>query len=307
MDIIKHSQISLDTSNNGKFKILVCYYQPWEIVQNDLFFPIQAGKAISGFNLKMQGDDTGDNISSKNATFSEFTAWYWAWKNIKNYFPDIEYIGLSHYRRFFSMEHKKAKDGIIHTIGIPPMLNYEKLFIDSLHKSDIILAVPEYFEYDLRTQYSYYHNSFDYLLLKDIIHEIYPDYYSSFIYIFEKQQKISLYCMFASKYELFDNYFTWLFPLLFKLEQKIDISNYSEYQKRLLAFLAERLLNVYVYHHKLKIKYNPIFFICKDNKELEKRTKKQNTMAKIKEIIKMFIPYGIIKYWENIRNRNDSW
>jgi len=58
-------------------KILVCYYQPWKLPGNSIFLPIQAGKAISGFNLNIQGDNTGDNISSKNATFSEFTAWYW--------------------------------------------------------------------------------------------------------------------------------------------------------------------------------------------------------------------------------------
>jgi len=282
--------------HSNKTKILVCYYQPWEIPKDDLFFPIQAGKAISGFKLKMQGDDTGDNISAKNGTFSEFTAWYWAWKNIKYYYPNLEYIGLMHYRRFFCMDNTKTKDSIINVLNIPPMPNYEKLFLENLNKNDIILATPEYFQYNIRTQYSYHHNSFDYLHLKDAIHEIYPEYFESFLYIFEKQQKLSLYCIFVSKYEIFDNYFKWLFPLLFKLEQKIDVSNYSEYQKRVLAFLAERLLNVYVHHHNMKIKYSPIYYICKDNTEFEKRAKKTKILWK--KIIKMFIPYGIIKCYE---------
>ena len=289
-------------------KILVCYYQPWEIIHNDLFFPIQAGKAVSGFNLEIQGDDIGDNISAKNATFGEFTAWYWAWKNIKSIYPNIEYIGLAHYRRFLSLDNAKSKNGIINTTLIPLMFNYEKLSIDILNKNDIILAEQDYFSCNIREQYSYCHNSLDYLLLQDVMHEIYPEYFESFLHVFEKQHKISLYCLFISKFELFDNYFKWLFPLLFKLEHKIDVSNYPGYQKRVLAFLSERLLNVYVYHHKLQIKYSPIYYICKNNIEFEERTQnpknEQNIIAKIvKKTIKMFIPFGIIKFIKYIKKR----
>jgi len=256
-----------------KIKILVCYYQPWKLPDGELFYPIQAGKAVSGFNLKMQGDDTGDNISHKNATFSEFTAWYWAWKNIRNYFPNIEYIGLSHYRRFFCMD-KICIDGEIKTLNIPLMPNYEKYFINDLNKNDIILVKPEIFSYNLKTHYSYYHNIDDYLCIKNIVHEIYPEYDESFFHIFEKNNKISLYCLFVAKYNIFNNYFNWLFPLLFELERRIDVTMYPDYQKRAIAFLAERLLNVYVFHNKLKVKYRPIYFICKDKFEIRYRNVK---------------------------------
>jgi hypothetical protein len=70
--------------NNSKIKILVCYYQPWklELPKGNIFLPIQAGKVSSGFSLNMQDDTAGDNISNRNDMFGEFTAWYWAWKNI---------------------------------------------------------------------------------------------------------------------------------------------------------------------------------------------------------------------------------
>lgn len=107
-----------------KVKILVCYYQPWQLPKDSIFLPIQAGKAVSGFDLGIQGDDTGwgDNISIKNPTFSEFTAWYWAWKNIKIVYPNIEYIGLAHYRRFFALNKSFAKD-IVYKKSIPRMKN----------------------------------------------------------------------------------------------------------------------------------------------------------------------------------------
>jgi len=254
-------------------KILVCYYQSWELPKDDIFFPIQAGKASTNFVLDMQDDASGDNISIKNMVFGEFTAWYWAWKNIKDYFPNIEYIGLSHYRRYFCMD--KMYIGVEKNLNyIPLMQNYEHYFIKDLEKNDIILVKPEKLNCNLRTQYSNWHNINDYLCIKEIIHEVYPEYDESFFYIFEKNNKISLYCLFVTKYNIFNNYFNWLFPLLFELERRIDVTTYPDYQKRVIAFLAERLLNVYVFHNKLKVKYRPIYFICKDKFEIHYRNVK---------------------------------
>jgi len=121
---------TLENKNeNTKVKILTCYYQPWHFPKENIYFPIQAGKSISKYNLEIQGDDTGDNISCKNETFSEFTAWYWGWKNIKNIYPNIEYIGLSHYRRFFALNKPFEGYTIIKKVNIPKMENYENLII----------------------------------------------------------------------------------------------------------------------------------------------------------------------------------
>ena len=72
--------------------------------------PIHCGKALSSVDLGIQGDNEVngqpcDNISDKNETYCELTAMYWAWKNIKKIYPDIEYIGLNHYRRYFDFDH----------------------------------------------------------------------------------------------------------------------------------------------------------------------------------------------------------
>ena len=49
-------------------------------------------------------DNTGNNISSKNPNFCELTGLYWAWKNL-----EADYIGLVHYRRYFTIQNKIPK------------------------------------------------------------------------------------------------------------------------------------------------------------------------------------------------------
>jgi hypothetical protein len=54
------------------------------VKSDDIFMPVQGGKAISDIDLGIQGDDTGENISAKNPYYAELTILYWAWKNLKN-------------------------------------------------------------------------------------------------------------------------------------------------------------------------------------------------------------------------------
>ena len=65
--------------------------------------------------------------------------------------------------------------------------------------------------------------------------------------------------MFISRKELADKYFEWLFDILDKAMDEIDFSSYGESQKRILGFLSERLINVYVQKNALKIKEKPLY------------------------------------------------
>jgi 6-pyruvoyl-tetrahydropterin synthase len=288
-------KINITDNEISRVKILVCYYQPWHFPTESIFFPIQAGKAVSSFKLKIQGDDTGDNISEKNATFSEFTAWYWGWKNIKTIYPNIEYIGLSHYRRFFALDRPYEGYTLLDRYRLPNMEDYESLIIKKLDNNDIILARPASFEVNLQTQYAINHHISDFYCMKDIIHEICPEYDNSFLHFFENNNTLSLYCMFIARYELFQQYFEWLFPLLFEAERRLDFSKHNAYQKRVIAFLAERLLNIYVRHHKLKVLYQPIFFLTDGKKITEPGI---SIITLLKRIIKFIMPYGILKYYK---------
>jgi len=52
--------------------------------------------------------------------------------------------------------------------------------------------------------------------------------------------------IFIMKKEVFDQYCTWIFDVLFKLEARLDISEYSKSNQRVFGYVSERLLDVWV-------------------------------------------------------------
>ena len=52
--------------------------------------------------------------------------------------------------------------------------------------------------------------------------------------------------MFIMRHDLLDRYCSWLFDILFELKARLDISGYSDYDKRVFGFVAERLLDVWL-------------------------------------------------------------
>ena len=80
-------------------KILVVTHKDYWMPNNEIYLPILVGNNKVKNNYLR--DNTGDNISKKNKNYCELTALYWAWKNLDN-----KYIGLCHYRRYFSKKEK---------------------------------------------------------------------------------------------------------------------------------------------------------------------------------------------------------
>lgn len=68
-------------------------------------------------DLGYQKDNTGENISNKNAAYCELTGLYWAWKNL-----DTDYTGLAHYRRHFGKKTKAPFEGVLTYNELRPML-----------------------------------------------------------------------------------------------------------------------------------------------------------------------------------------
>jgi len=225
----------------SKTKILVATHKEYQFPQDTIYEPIEVGVARRDSDFEYLKDSSGDNISIKNDTFCELTALYWVWKN--GYLDDVEYIGLVHYRRYFRGKLNFKNRDIIDLNEIDSILS----------NSDIIL--PKRRNYYIESVYSHYkhaHFSSDLDILREIIDDISPDYLNSFDLIMN-QRSLYLYNMFIISKEKFVEYCEWLFPILFELESRIDISHRDSYQKRVFGFLGERLLNVWVKHHNLSI------------------------------------------------------
>lgn len=248
--------------NRTVTKILVCCHKQCNIPESGILLPIHCGKAVSGMDFGMQGDDTGGNISRKNPNYCELTALYWAWKNLQ----DTEYIGLYHYRRFFSfkfVDYMHGLSGKKVTVKVKDWSSNKVTDTEIrriLKHNDIILAQPEQFSMSIAEQYISCHSSADLEVARKVISELFPEYLRSFDHIMNNTCRLSECNMFITRWNIFDNYCNWLFNIMSHAEQNMVISD-DPYQRRVFGFLAERLLNVYCYHNRLKTAYRPICMV----------------------------------------------
>ena len=116
----------------------------------------------------------------------------------------------------------------------------------ALETADAIL--PKERNYFIETTYSQYvhaHHAEDLDLTRRILEERHPGFVAAFDAVM-KSTRGHRFNMMVMKRPLFDDYCAWLFDVLFELERRLDISSYSDYDKRVFGFVAERLLDVYV-------------------------------------------------------------
>lgn len=234
-------------------KLFVVSHKNYEFPTDNGYEPIQVGKNLNSNSIRLK-DSTGDNINHLNSSFCELTALYWIWKNNQN---DI--IGLVHYRRYF-----------IHKNQFILLKNKKIASSNDLSLSnniDLIIAKPRnYYITSIKKHYYKAHYQDDYILMRNEIIEQYPEYLIAFEQVMNGS-KLSLYNMFIAKRKVIEPYFEWLFNILFALEKKIPYQDYDSYQKRVFGFMAERLFNVWIIHHKnnLNIEYRAVVNIEGEN------------------------------------------
>lgn len=231
-----------------EIKILVAMHKAYALPGADIYVPIQVGGChIPGMEHALR-DDTGENISRKNKNYCEMTALYWAWKNL-----EADYIGLVHYRRYFAGKHFAANKA--------SRIADRREIEDALKKAPVILPVKR--NYWIETTYSQYahaHHKKDIDLVRTILTEQYPDYVKAFDEAMGKT-KGHRFNMLVMRKDLLEQYCTWLFDILARAEQKIDVSSYDDYNKRVFGFLAERLLDVWIETNHIAYTELPVVFM----------------------------------------------
>ncbi len=213
--------------------IFTMTHKAFDPPKDPMFVPLQVGRALRE-DLGYMGDDTGDSISEWNPYFSELTGMYWVWKN----FLTDGNVGLCHYRRFLIHE-----DGRVITEK-----EYDKLLCDY----DLVTTKQVVLNNSYYDGYAANHHVKDLIETGNVIKEIYPEYAGDFERIVHGNRTY-FGNMIVCKKELFDAYAKWLFDILFRVKERIDIENYDNYRKRVFGFVSEILLLVYVQHHGLKV------------------------------------------------------
>ena len=222
-------------------KIVVASHKPYAMPSDGAYLPLQVGAAgkpsiratgvlgVAGAcapEADFARDDEGENISSRNAGYCELTGLYWAWRNLK-----ADAVGLSHYRRHFRGAHGVATGAE---------------FVALLENFEVVLPRPRnYFIETTYSQYAHAHHAKDLDATRSVIEERCPEYLDSFD-ISMKSTKGHRFNMFVMRRERFNAYCDWLFGILFALEERIDVSNYSPYDARVFGFVGERLLDVWL-------------------------------------------------------------
>lgn len=234
-------------------KILVATHKKYWMPNDDVYLPIHVGKK-GNQDLGYIGDNTGDNISLKNPNYCELTAVYWAWKNLK-----ADYIGLVHYRRYFTNHNfrdcEKKKQDILTKTDFENILN------------DVDIIVPDKRKYYIETIRSHYNHSYyekDLNETEKIVKELYPEYEKAFIKVMNRTWA-HMFNMFVMRRDYFDEYCKWLFTILFELEKRIDISNYTVMEARVFGFISELLLDVWLETKQIRYKEVNVSFMEKQN------------------------------------------
>ena len=210
----------------SEVKIAVAAHKPYPMPEGLVYFPLQVG-AANHARFGIAGDDTGENISARNANWCELTGLYWCWKNL----AAEGALGLVHYRRHFRGEHGIATDDEI---------------VASLNGAPCLLPKPRrYFIETNRSQYDHAHHAIDLDRTREIIAERSPRHLDAFDRVMRRTWG-HRFNMFAMRRSLFDGYCAWLFDILFELERTLDISGYSPYDARVFGFVSERLLDVWI-------------------------------------------------------------
>lgn len=226
-------------------------------VPNDVIYqPVQVGfneKNFAGFSR----DNQGDNIADKNANYCELTAQYWGWKN-----DEADIKGVVHYRRLFSNEERHLFDSAD---------KKRSDILDEAHLNQLLerydLILPKKRNYYIETLWSHYEHSHHIeglVVTKQVIEEFYPEYVEIFDEVMQRKSA-HMFNMLIAKDNVFEAYNTWLFDVLQKVEERIDITNYTPSEARIFGYISELLMDVWVDQNKINYAELPVMFMEKQN------------------------------------------
>lgn len=235
-------------------KMLVATHKLYQMPSDPAYIPVFVGSSLhSKAPVGFQRDDDGINISEKNPYYNEVTAIYWAAKNLR-----ADAIGLVHYRRYFSNQvfsPQKKFSSVLSSVEI------EKL----LSSASIVVPKPRnYYIETIESHYRHSHNSIGLDALYEVISEQPDEYQVAFSRVMNAKSA-HMFNMFIMRREEFVSYSSWLFSILFATESKIDFSKLQGNERRVMGFLAELLMDTWLFANQKNYIECPIVFMEREH------------------------------------------
>ena len=230
-------------------KIIIAAHKICWVPEDPIYLPLQVGSAGNA-SFGFARDDTGDNISSKNPWYCELTGLYWAWKNLS-----ADYVGLTHYRRYFSQE--RSPWGLHAKRKIVSSGEYLQQLLETYPV--LLPARRNYFIESRAAQYANAHGAEGLVVAKLALEKLCPEYLPDFSKVMDRTWG-HIYNMFIMRHDFFDAYCSWLFSVLEEIELALLDKNKS-LDPRIIGFISERLLDVWIEYNKVPYKETSYVFM----------------------------------------------
>lgn len=208
---------------------------------------ILAGAGDGANDSGVLRDDSGDSISDRNPDFSEMTAIYWVWKNV----ADLDGVGFCHYRRYFDFRdgalgsQRETRLGGAHEVAAQRSAFVDRAVIERALAEGTILVTRTTREGMANAeQYMTAHLAEHYLAMVNCVIGRHPRLARAVV-AHVGDDGFYGNNMFVMPWADFDALCRYWFDCLFALDREIA-DKPSGYQRRVLAFLSERLFDIHV-------------------------------------------------------------
>lgn len=185
---------------------------------------IQVGAALTNVKISEATDQGEDSLSLKNELYGELTATYYAWRYNRS-----AITGIFHYRR------------VLEVSG-------EQLYLIEAGMIDVILPLPFVCFPDASGQYGRYLLPQDIEIMERVLEEREPEEYGRLAAIL-KTPYLYNYNMLVARKEVFDDYCSWLFPLLEEITDRCEREKRMR-KPRYIGRIGEVLTSLYFMRNK---------------------------------------------------------
>ncbi len=204
-------------------------------LQGQVHFPagsktVQAGTALGRQMGTDFHDNEGENISDKNGHYDELTVTYWAWKN-----SHASVKGIAHYRRCL----------------LPTEAEKQALLAGKL---DVLLPLPFLCWPDASMQYSRYNSPCAVAAMLEALEKLYGSEERGRAEQILRGDILYNYNMLIARARAFDNYCSWMFPVLEQVEKICAPEIKAVQHSRICGHLGELLLTIYMLTHGQKLR-----------------------------------------------------